>query len=100
VLEQDNDGYYEAYWPRSARQMGLKPLAARLDTLEGKTVAQLWDYLFLGDEVFERLEEGLRATYLDVRLVNFCEFGSTHGEDEKEILAAFPRRFKELEIVK
>lgn len=59
--EETNDGYYEAYWPRSARQMGLKPLAPRLESLEGKTVAQLWDYLFRGDEVFALLEEGLKA---------------------------------------
>ena len=25
---------------------------------EGKTVAQLWDYLFRGDEVFDHLERG------------------------------------------
>ena len=54
-----HDGYYEALWPRSPRQVQLKPLAKRLDTLEGKTVAQLWDYVFRGDEVFALLEEGL-----------------------------------------
>jgi len=34
-----------AYWPRSPRQAQLKPLAPRLDTLNGKTIAQLWDYV-------------------------------------------------------
>ena len=47
----NNDGYYEVLWPRSRRQANLKPVAKRLDTLEGKTVAQLWDFLFRGDEV-------------------------------------------------
>src|SRR5581483_4384726 len=51
-----NDGYYEALWPRSPRQIKRKPLAKRLDTLQGKTIAQLWDYVFRGDEVFAFLE--------------------------------------------
>ena len=50
---------YAAYWPRSPRQAKEKPVARRLDTLNGKTVAQLWDYIFRGDEVFEFLEEAL-----------------------------------------
>ena len=37
------DGYYEALWPRSPRQSKVKPLAKRLDTLNGKTIAQVWD---------------------------------------------------------
>ena len=90
MQEEIQDGFYEAYWPRSARQTGLKPLAQRLESLEGKTVAQLWDYLFRGDEIFPLLEEGLQAAYPGVRFVNFREFGSTHSGDEKEILAALP----------
>jgi hypothetical protein len=39
-----NDGYYEALWPRSPRRARVKPLAKRLDTLAGKTVAQVWDH--------------------------------------------------------
>jgi hypothetical protein len=89
---------YEALWPRSPRQVGVKPLARRLDTLEGKTIAQLWDYVFRGDEVFPLLEEGLRQRYPNVRFVSWKEFGSTHGSDEREVLASMPRRFKELGV--
>ena len=89
---------YEAYWPRSPRQMRIKPLAKRLDTLRGKTVAQLWDYLFRGDEVFALLEEGLKERYPDINWVGWKEFGSTHGAEEHEVLASLPRRFKELGV--
>jgi len=91
-----NDGYYEALWPRSPRQSKLKPLAPRLSTLEGKTVAQLWDYVFRGDEVYEFLEEGLRTRFPGVRFLSWREFGSTHGSDEREVVAALPRRLQEL----
>ncbi|MBI3069463.1 MAG: hypothetical protein HYY79_11465, partial [Betaproteobacteria bacterium] len=62
-----NDGYYEVFWPRTPRQVGVKPLAPRLATLEGRTVAQLWDYMFRGDEVFALLEEGIQARFPGVR---------------------------------
>ena len=46
----------EAVWPRGAKAAGAKQLAKRLDTLEGKTVAFLWDYMFRGDEIFPLIE--------------------------------------------
>jgi len=97
-MARSNGAQYEVLWPRSPRQVGLKPLARRLDTLNGKTIAQLWDYVFRGDEVFALLEEGLKKRFPDVRFVSYKEFGSTHGSDEREALAALPRKFKELGV--
>ena len=91
-------GIYEVVWPRGERKQALRPLAKRLDTLAGKTVAQLWDFLFAGDEVFATLEETLRAQYPDVKFVSWREFGSTHAVNEKELLASLPKRFKELGV--
>jgi hypothetical protein len=76
----------------------MRPLARRLDTLNGKTVAQLWDYLFAGDTVFSGLEECLREQYPDVKFVSWREFGSTHAVNEKELIASLPQRFKELGV--
>jgi hypothetical protein len=92
--EPERERQYEVLWPRSRRQTGIRPLAKRLDTLNGKTVAQLWDYLFRGDEVFSLLEEGIRQRYPDVRFVSWREFGCTHGADEHEIVASLPGRLK------
>ena len=89
---------YEVVWPKGERRLKTRPLAKRLDTLNGKTVAQLWDYLFAGDEVFAALEEELAKTYPDVKWVSWREFGSTHGVNEKELLASLPQRFKELGV--
>ena len=98
MADSNSDGYYEVLWPRSPRQVQLKPLAKRLDTLEGKTIAQMWDYVFRGDEVYALLEEGLRQRYPNIKWVSYKEFGNTHGGDEREVVAAIPRRFKELKI--
>lgn len=91
-------GGYQVLWPRGQKTIELTPLATRLETLEGKTVCQLWDYLFRGDEIFALLEEELRSRYPGISFIGFAEFGSTHGEDEGEVLASLPRRLKELEV--
>jgi len=78
--------------------MQLRSLAPRLKTLEGKTVAQLWDFLFRGDQVFALIEEGLKARFPGVRFVSWREFGNTHGADEREVVARLPQRFKELGV--
>jgi hypothetical protein len=95
MSQESNDGYYEAYWPRSPRQQRTRELAPRLDTLEGKIIAQLWDELFKGDIVFELLEEGLKKRYPGVKFVSWKVFGSTHGGNEKEALAALPQRLRD-----
>jgi hypothetical protein len=94
----NNDGYYEALWPRTPRQAKVKALAPRLATLEGKTVAQLWDYVFRGNEVFEVLEQGLKARFPGVRFVSWREFGNTHGHEEREVVAALPEKFKAMGV--
>jgi hypothetical protein len=91
-------GLYEVVWPSGERKQTMRPLAKRLDTLNGKTIAQLWDFLFAGDEVFAVLEESLRAQYPGVKFVSWREFGSTHAVNEKELLASLPQRFKELGV--
>ena len=89
---------YEALWPRSPRQNSVKPLARRLDTLGGKTVAQLWDYIFRGDEIFLLLEEGLKAQFPGIRFVSWREFGCTHGNSEHEVLSALPGRLRQFGV--
>ncbi|MEC7654974.1 MAG: hypothetical protein VX416_01350 [Pseudomonadota bacterium] len=89
-----NSEIHDVVWPRAARQMEIAPVAPRLNTLEGKTVAQLWDYLFRGDEVFDHLEAGLKERYPSIKFVSWKDFGSTHGADERQILADLPRKME------
>jgi hypothetical protein len=91
-------GVYDVVWPSGERKQKMQPLAKRLDTLNGKTIAQLWDFLFAGDEVFTAIEEKMREQYPDVKFVSWREFGSTHAVNEKELLASLPQRFKELGV--
>jgi len=89
---------YAALWPRSPRQTKVKPLAKRLDTLEGKTIGWIWDYVFRGNEVFEQLEVSLAALYPGTRFIHWSEFGNTHGSDERKVVAALPAKLKVLGV--
>ena len=91
-----SDGHYRVVWPRGVKTAGVRPLAKRLDSLEGKTVCELWDYVFRGDEIFPLLRDALRERYPSVRFVGYEEFGSTHGDREREILEGLPDRLREL----
>ena len=89
---------FECFWPRGAHRQTGSRLAPRLATLEGKRVAQLWDMVFSGDEVYRVLEKGLRAAYPTIEFVSWQEFGNTHGDNEREIVAGLPARMKELKV--
>ncbi|HKU71032.1 MAG TPA: hypothetical protein VJQ51_09345 [Burkholderiales bacterium] len=92
------DGDYEVLWPRAPQQMKQRALAPRLDSLDGKVIAQLWDELFKGDVVFDLLEEDFKKRFPGTKFVSWRVFGSTHGDDEKEALAALQKKFKELGV--
>ena len=85
-------------WPRGRRTVTARPVAARLETLAGKTVGQLWDDLFRGDEIFPMLEGALAERFPGVKFVGYRAFGSTHGAEEHEVLANLPARMRELGV--
>src|SRR5207245_11712571 len=58
--------------------------------LSGKTVGELWDYLFKGEEMFPLIRKALETRYPGIRFVEFETFGSIHGRDEKELAATLP----------
>jgi hypothetical protein len=85
---------YAVVWPRAPRTVKLIRLAERNDSLRGKTIAQLWDYIFRGDEIFPILEAELARRFPDTRFVSYKVFGSTHGAGEREVLAKLPAMLK------
>ena len=50
------------------------PIAPRLDTLEGKTVCEIWNAGFKGEVIFPIIEEMLRERYRGVKVIPYTEF--------------------------
>ncbi len=88
-------GRYEALWPRGRKTIPDTPLAKRLDTLQGKTVCELWDWAFRGDVLFPAVEKELTKRYSGVKFVGYDTFGSTHSGDEAAVLAALPGKLRQ-----
>jgi hypothetical protein len=82
-------------WPRGRRTVTARAAAPRLETLAGKTIGQLWDDLFRGDEIFPVLEAALAERFPGVRFVDYRSFGSTHGAEEHDVLTSLPARMRE-----
>jgi hypothetical protein len=97
-LTANNPPTFPVVSPQTPRTAQSVPLAPRLDTLEGKTLAFVWDYLFRGDEIWALLKEGLSARYAGMKFVDFDMFGSTHGGNEREIVAGLAAKMKALGV--
>lgn len=98
VSSTGSEPRYEVVWPSSPRGVQAAALAPRLDTLDGKRIAFLWDFLFRGDELFPVLEKRLVERFEGVEIVGYDEFGNTHGSDESEMIAGLGDALKSRHI--
>lgn len=93
-----NPHSYPVVWPRGRRVNTGARLARRLSTLEGKVVAQLWDWVFKGDKMFAVWERKLAKRFPGVKFVSWREFGEIHGANEAEVLAGLPQKLKDFGV--
>jgi len=93
-----DDGALVALWPGGANGVAAIDPARRPDTLDGKRIGFLWDYVFRGEEIFPVLQEAIDGAFEDVRFVGYDAFGSVFGGDEHAVLSRLPARLKELEV--
>ncbi len=72
----------------------LREVGASIPDLNGKTICELWNYLFQGDRTFPALEALLKKRYPNVKFVSYTEFGNLHGPDELKLIEALPGKLK------
>jgi hypothetical protein len=81
---------YEVVWPLGRAVSQPVNLAPPVTDLNGKTVGELWDWVFKGDKMFPIIREELRNKYPDIKFVEFSSLGNTHGSNERDYVAALP----------
>ena len=87
---------YEVVWPLGKRVVeDAGSLPARIDDLNGKVIAELWDWVYQGDRAFPIIEEELRRRYPGVTFVDYTHFGNIHGGDEQEVIERLPALLRE-----
>lgn len=65
---------YKVLWPRGRKARENHPLAERPGTFEGKTICELWDGLFRGNQIFPILRERLSERYPGVKIIPWTDF--------------------------
>lgn len=85
------DEQYKAMSPLSEPNAGKINMAPRLNTLEGKTVCEIWNGGFRGDISFPIIERILKEQYPTVKLVPYTKFSlvtiaSLHPECKEKTL--------------
>ncbi len=83
---------YEVVWPRGKRVADVIPYAKRLNTLKGKTIVELCNWIFRADEIFPLINRELEKRYPGIR---FEMFDLPHGGDEAKVMADLPNVLKQ-----
>ena len=86
---------YEVVWPLGRPAIEARATNERLADMNGITVAELWDYLFRGEDIFPILREELRKRFPGISFVPYDVFGNVHGPKQTELIADVPRLLKE-----
>jgi len=86
---------YEVMWPLARKRITQRAEVAALTDLSGKTVAQVWDRMFRGEEIFAEMREHLSAQFPGIKFIPHERFGDIHGPDERAVVAKLVSRLRE-----
>lgn len=81
---------FEVAWPLGPSAVKIIPLAKRLETLKDKTIGEMWDWVYRGDEIYPIVEEELKRRYPGIRFVHYDEFGNPHSANESKVYEDLP----------
>lgn len=91
---------YDVVWPLALQEGDQKPLNPRPQSLDGRTIGFVWDYIFKGDRMFEHFKRHVGRSARDVTFVDHPAFGNVHGTDDEERanVGALPKRLAEHDV--
>jgi len=88
--QEQHQPTYDVVWPKPPVGVQSKPPARRLESLAGKRIGFVWDYMFRGEEIFPILEAELIRRFPGAQIVPYDVFGNIHGGDEAARVKALP----------
>lgn len=81
---------YDVVWPLGKSHWDKRDPNPGLGDLNGKTIGEIWDRVFRGEEIFPAIRAALKQRYPGVRIVEYDTFGDTHGVNQKQVLDELP----------
>ena len=97
-MESDREAVYGVVWPLGKSHWDRRDLNPGLGDLNGKTIGEVWDRVFRGEEIFPAIRAALKKRYPRVRFVDYDKFGDTHGVNQKQVLAELPGELQRHEV--
>ena len=89
-MTRANEPMFEVVWPCSRRAARDIAQTSALPDLNGKVVAEVWDRVFRGDEMFPHVRDVIKRRFPGVTFVHHDEFGDIFGWNEREVIARLP----------
>ena len=88
-------GMYEVVSPLGESTQEIKQLAPRLDTLEGKTICEVYNGGFRGDRTFPKLRELLKKRYPNINFIPYTEIPESDVHTIEDVLKVLPDVFRQ-----
>ena len=85
---------YEVVYPLGRLTQKAKPIAPRLNALDGITIGELSNHKFGSELTFAVLEKSLAKRYPNVKFISHEEFGDTYGPRESEVIRTLPDKLR------
>ena len=95
MLSHSGREIYEVLRPTGEAARKTVQAADRLDTLNGKTVCEVWNAGYRGERTFPKLRELLQKRYPGVKIVPYTEFPLARHYNIDEVLADLPQLLRE-----
>jgi hypothetical protein len=89
-----SESQFSVLWPLAKRSIKTQGAAAGLPDLSGKTVCELWDYIFRGDVMYALIRARLTVLYPGIKFVSYKEFGNIHGPKQRDIIAGLAAKLR------
>jgi hypothetical protein len=86
---------YEVVWPLGKSHWDTRAPNERVADLRGKTICEIWDHVFRGEQIFPIIRATMQKLYPGVRFIEYDKFGDTHGPRQKQVLEALPGLLKQ-----
>lgn len=89
------EGTYEVVYPIGTQVSQVRDVAPSIPDLNGKTICEVSNYAFRGEDSFPILEELMKKKFPGVNFVSYKEFGNIHDpSEEAERMAELPGKLK------
>ena len=86
---------YEVVWPLGRFVSPPVDPAPALEDLNGKTVCELWDWVFRGDQMYAVINAELRKKFPGVKFVEWQHLGNTNANNARDYVSNLPALLKQ-----